>query len=244
MQLKQKENEEKLRKAGSMTQDAVEKLKKEFAWKKKEMEDSPQPSTTGLQLDLHKKQIYLLVGRCGSGKSELWKRILYEGAKVGAWDNVIVWTGHEYNDFWKSLLPERNVRLFSAAAVLDVFRKVKAHRKSQPDAALQHTLMCFDDCQGYFQSLKYRPEWLGCLNSHRHAGFSLAFIGQHATFQQPSSRSLVGTAFLFRAVDLNSQKHLFILKAHHHNKIRTRSVDSFLVSLNRSRNRQMLLSWS
>ena len=174
------------------------------------MEDSPQPSTTGgLQLDLHKKQIYLLVGRCGSGKSELWKRILYEGAKVKAWSNVIVWTGHEYNDFWKSLLPERNVRLFSAQAVLDVFRKVKAHRKSHGNTKPQHQLMCFDDCQGYFQSLKYRPEWLGCLNSHRHAGFSLAFIGQHATFQQPSSRSLVGTAFLFRAVDLNSQKHLF-----------------------------------
>jgi ABC-type dipeptide/oligopeptide/nickel transport system ATPase component len=179
------------------------------------MEDDSGSTTSGLEMDFSKPAIHVIVGPCGSGKSVLASSLLYHAMKAKAFKSVIVFCAHEYNSFWTDMLPEHCVRLFSVSAVLEVFRKIKKVRKANPKAPLERHCLVFDDVQGLFARIKQLPEWNSCLISFRHAGLSLVFLGQYPTMCTTLMRSLVNTAYMFRASDLPAQKLLFGMTGSH-----------------------------
>ena len=170
----------------------------------------------GLEIDLASRPILIsMTGKCNSGKTVLLRSLLYHAARAGTWKWIIVFVGHDFSKDYSEILPEHCVRIFTPAAYMAVFDKIRTYKRANPDKALSHGLVVCDDCQGLFARLKNTVEFQNLLISHRHLGVSLAFLNQYATGQTTLQRSLTDIAFAFRASDVQSQKHLFKMMGSH-----------------------------
>jgi hypothetical protein len=159
-------------------------------------------------MELTKKpHVSLFVGRCGSGKSQLMRSMLYDYQKAGVFKFILCYCPTKFNGDWDGILPKEYIRDdYSDENFMKHIKKLKKWKENNPEKELPQSLIIMSDMMSKINW--YSPEISNVAISHRH--YKLTFWMDCQYLQTASTntvlREISNYAFLFNTKYINSLK--------------------------------------
>jgi hypothetical protein len=147
-------------------------------------------------------------GRCGSGKSQLMRSLLYDYQKQNTFKFVLCYCPTKFTGDWDGILPDEYIRDdYSDENFMKHIKKLKKWKESNPDKELPQSLIIMSDMMSRI-NWYCNHEISNFLISHRHYKVSLWMDCQYLQTASTNTvmREICNYAFLFNTKYANSLK--------------------------------------
>jgi len=148
--------------------------------------------------DLSRARIFVIVGRCGSGKSVAMKSILKHCCENNIFSFGRVYTStKQMNQDWSSIIPDKHVfDNYSDNHLKNYINKLKEWKVTQKKD-LPHSFLIFDDLLSVMNIHSPLLKWF--FSVHRHWNITIFLSSQHLVSNISTMlRTLVDGAIIFK----------------------------------------------
>jgi ABC-type dipeptide/oligopeptide/nickel transport system ATPase component len=162
----------------------------------------------GFEFNFDRARIFVMVGKCGMGKSYLLRDLLRQFSEQGVFEFGCVFTGTDFNPDY-DFLPKRAVHgNYSEARLAKYVGKLREWLEENPGEKMPPNFLVLDDLLG-----KIRIQsnvFSNLISTFRHYNMSIFITSQYFVKNISTLiRELTDYAFLFRTRFKNSQVSLF-----------------------------------